>query len=77
MSYTQVETMYDEVVLPFTSAFLAPGPRTTNALLQATCPTDTTEHLRIIYDGPALAWVENALGRVGPAEPSFRPSCLP
>jgi triacylglycerol esterase/lipase EstA (alpha/beta hydrolase family) len=39
-------------------------------------PLDLTEHLGIIYDAPALQWVENALGRAGPADASFRPRCL-
>jgi hypothetical protein len=25
----------------------------------------------------ALRWVKNALGRAGPADPGYRPSCLP
>jgi len=63
-------------VTPYTSAFLAPGPNTTNVLLQARCPLDLSEHLSIIYDPVALRWVKNALGRPGPADPGFRPSCL-
>jgi triacylglycerol lipase len=76
VSYTVVETRYDEVVIPYTSAFLS-GANTTNVLLQTGCPLDVAEHLSIIYDAVALRWVENALGRPGPADPSFRPSCLP
>jgi hypothetical protein len=76
VSYTQVETRYDEVVIPYTSAFLS-GANTTNVLLQNRCPLDIAEHLSIIYDPVALRWVENALGRTGPADPNFRPSCLP
>ena len=76
VSYTQVTTRYDEVVTPYRSAYLSPGPRTTNVTLQDRCPLDLTEHLGIIYDAAALQWVTNALGRPGPAAPSFRPSCL-
>jgi hypothetical protein len=75
VSYTQVETSHDEVVTPYSSAFLAPGPRTTNVLLQDRCPLDLTEHLGIIYDPVALQWAENALGRPGPADPRFKPTC--
>jgi triacylglycerol lipase len=75
-SYTVVTTRYDEVVTPYTSAYLAPGSRTTNVTLQDRCPLDITEHLGIIYDPPALQWVKNALGRPGPADPAFRPRCL-
>jgi triacylglycerol lipase len=75
VSYTQIETQYDEVVTPFESAFLAEGPRTTNVLLQDDCPADTSEHLTIPFDPIAIQWVENALGRSGPADPSFTPVC--
>ena len=76
VSYTNVETRNDEVVIPYTSAFLS-GANTTNVLLQDRCPLDVSEHLSIIYDPVALRWVENALARKGPADPSYRPSCLP
>jgi triacylglycerol esterase/lipase EstA (alpha/beta hydrolase family) len=76
VSYTVVQTRYDEVVIPYTSAFLS-GANTTNVLLQTRCPLDVSEHLTIIYDAIALRWVRNALGRPGPADPNFRPSCLP
>jgi triacylglycerol lipase len=46
-------------------------------LLQDRCPLDVAEHLGIIYDAVALRWVRNALGRPGPADPGFRPRCLP
>ena len=75
VSYTQVETNHDEVVTPYTSAFLAEGPQTTNVLLQDKCPPDFSEHLGIGHDPIALAWVENALGRPGPADPAFDPGC--
>jgi triacylglycerol lipase len=74
VSYTAVETRYDEVVIPYTSAFLSGA---TNVLLQDRCPLDVAEHLSIIYDAVALRWVRNALGHPGPADPGFRPSCLP
>jgi len=77
VSYTVVETRRDEVVTPFSSAFLDPGPRTTNVLLQRDCPLDLFEHVSIVYDPVALQWVENALGRRGPANPAFRPTCIP
>jgi triacylglycerol lipase len=76
VSYTVVETRYDEVVLPYTSAFLS-GANTTNVRLQDRCPLDVSEHLSIIYDRVALRWIENALARKGPADPAYRPSCLP
>jgi triacylglycerol lipase len=75
VSYTQVETRYDEVVTPFTSAFLAPGPRTANILLQDACPADVVDHQFIPDDRVALRWTLQALGRPGPADPAQPPSC--
>ena len=75
VSFTQITTELDEVVTPFTSAFLE-GPKTTNVVVQDKCPGDMTEHVGIIYDPVALQWVENALKRKGrPADPGFVPDC--
>ncbi len=76
VSYTNIVTRYDEVVLPYTSGYLS-GPNTTNIRLQAKCPFDLAGHLLIPMDGPAIRLVLNALGRPGPASPTYRPSCLP
>jgi triacylglycerol lipase len=51
--------------------------RVTNLTLQDKCPTDTTEHLRIIYDSPAIQITLDALDRPGPASPAFQPVCTP
>ena len=76
VSYTQVETRYDEIVMPYTSAFLAPGPNTTNVLLQDACPLDLSDHVLITHDPVAIDWAIEALDRPGPADPAFRPNCL-
>jgi triacylglycerol lipase len=76
VSYTNIATSHDEVVLPYTSGFLA-GPKTTNIRLQDKCRLDLADHLLIPSNGPAIRLTLNALGRVGPASPSYRPSCLP
>ena len=75
VSYTQVVTRYDEVVIPYTSGYLAPDANVTNVTLQDLCPNDTSEHLRMPYDPPAIALTLNALGRSGPADPAFHPAC--
>lgn len=67
-----VETQYDEVVTPYTSAFLS-GGKVVNVLLQGTCPADVSEHVGIQYDPAALQWVENALDSGGTANPAFHP----
>jgi triacylglycerol lipase len=76
VSYTNIVTRRDEVVLPYTSGFLK-GPRTTNITLQAKCPHDLSGHLLIPMDGPAIRLVLNALARKGPARAAYQPSCLP
>jgi triacylglycerol esterase/lipase EstA (alpha/beta hydrolase family) len=59
-TYTVIETRYDEVVTPYTSAFLT-GAAVTNVVVQQQCPTDFADHLAIIYDRVALADVLHAL----------------
>jgi triacylglycerol lipase len=78
VDYTNIATRYDEVVTPYTSAFLASdGNAVTNVTLQDDCPSDTSEHLRTPYDAAAIQITLNALGRSGPADPAFRPACAP
>lgn len=60
VTYTVVESAYDEIVTPYTSAFLT-GPHVTNILLQDQCAADTSEHLGITFDAIALRDVLNAL----------------
>jgi triacylglycerol esterase/lipase EstA (alpha/beta hydrolase family) len=71
VKYVVIESKYDEVVTPYTSAFLS-GPNVWDITLQNYCSQDFTEHLGIIYDPVALQFVMNALG---PDSHSFRPHC--
>jgi triacylglycerol esterase/lipase EstA (alpha/beta hydrolase family) len=71
VAYTVIETRYDEVVTPYTSAFLS-GPDVTNVTLQNQCVLDFTDHLGIIYDQVALHDVLNALD---PAH-ATKPPCV-
>jgi triacylglycerol esterase/lipase EstA (alpha/beta hydrolase family) len=70
--YTVIESIHDEVVTPYTSAFLS-GPHVTNITLQDQCPLDEGEHLSMPYDHIADADVLNAL------DPAHRhaPVCSP
>jgi hypothetical protein len=68
-SYTVIETKYDTVVTPYTSAFLS-GPNVTNITLQDQCPRDLVEHVGIIYDAIALHDVLNALDPAGATPPA-------
>ncbi|GAB7035774.1 alpha/beta fold hydrolase [Streptomyces sp. NPDC021749] len=75
--YTVITTKYDEVVTPYTSAFLSgPAKQVTNVTLQDRCPLDAFEHDQSPNDPVVAQWVLNALGRSGPADPAFVPRCL-
>lgn len=76
VSYTVLQTRYDEVVTPYTSAFLAPGKNTANVLLQDACPAEVIDHHEMPNDALALRWTLRALGRPGPADPADPPSCV-
>jgi triacylglycerol esterase/lipase EstA (alpha/beta hydrolase family) len=75
VSYTVIETRYDEVVVPYTSAFLAGGANTANILLQDACPAEVIDHHEIPNDQLAIRWTLQALDRPGPADPTDPPSC--
>ncbi|WP_067697262.1 esterase/lipase family protein [Nocardia jejuensis] len=60
ITYTNIATTHDQVVLPYTSGLL-PGDGVTNILLQDGCPQDTPDHLGIIADPRAAAYMLNAL----------------
>jgi pimeloyl-ACP methyl ester carboxylesterase len=70
--YTVIESRNDEVVTPYTSAFLD-GPGVTNITLQDQCSLDQGEHLSMAYDHIADADVLNALD---PAH-QVAPACTP
>jgi Lipase (class 2) len=72
VQYTVIETKDDEVVTPYTNAFLPTASNVTNITLQHQCALDATDHLEIAYDPIALADVLNALD---PAHP-VRVPCL-
>lgn len=77
VSYTQITTRYDEVVVPYTSAYLAEGPRTTNITVQDHCPADLAEHVFIPMSRTAIAFALDALEHPGPADPALEVSCRP
>ncbi len=70
--YTVIESKDDEVVTPYTSAFLS-GPNVTNITVQNQCSLDQSDHLELAYDPIALADVLNALD---PAHPVHVPCVL-
>jgi triacylglycerol esterase/lipase EstA (alpha/beta hydrolase family) len=70
--YVVIETTGDEVVTPYTNAFLPAGPNVQNITLQDQCAQDASDHLSIPYDSNALQDMLNALG---PDTPGFSPAC--
>jgi triacylglycerol esterase/lipase EstA (alpha/beta hydrolase family) len=72
VQYTVIESEDDEVVTPYTNAFLPAAPNVTNITLQNQCPLDASDHLEIASDPVAMADMLNALD---PAQP-VRVPCL-
>jgi pimeloyl-ACP methyl ester carboxylesterase len=70
--YTVISTAHDNVVRPYRSQFLAPGPNVTNITLQDSCKLDRSDHLSMPFDSVALHYVTNALD---PSNAS-RPRCV-
>lgn len=75
VSYTQITTEHDTVVVPHTSGYLEPGERTTNLTIQDKCPGDWAEHLQIPMSDTAIALTLDALNRDGAADPAYQPPC--
>jgi triacylglycerol esterase/lipase EstA (alpha/beta hydrolase family) len=72
VNYTVIESVDDEVVTPYTNAFLPSGPNVTNITVNKQCPLDSSDHLEIAADPVAMADMLNALD---PAQP-VRVPCL-
>jgi triacylglycerol esterase/lipase EstA (alpha/beta hydrolase family) len=72
VTYTAIESVDDEVVTPYTNAFLPAAPNVTNVTVNRQCPLDGTDHLEMAYDPVTMADMLNALD---PAQPVKVP-CL-
>jgi triacylglycerol esterase/lipase EstA (alpha/beta hydrolase family) len=72
VSYTVIESEFDEVVTPYTSAFLS-GRKVTNITLQRQCSLDAGEHISMAYDHIADADVLTALDPRHPLTPACTP----
>ncbi len=70
VSYTVIETKDDEVVTPYTNAFLPAASNVSDILVQNQCVLDQSDHLELAYDPVALTDVLNALD---PAHPHAIP----
>jgi triacylglycerol esterase/lipase EstA (alpha/beta hydrolase family) len=60
VKYTVIQTRFDEVVTPYTSAFLS-GSNVTNILIQNKCILDLGDHISMPYDHVVGREVLNAL----------------
>jgi triacylglycerol esterase/lipase EstA (alpha/beta hydrolase family) len=72
VQYTVIESEDDEVVTPYTNAFLPAASNVTNITVQNQCSLDFSDHLEIAADPIAMADMLNALD---PADP-VRVPCL-
>lgn len=70
--YVVIETEHDEVVTPYTHAFLS-GSNVTNILIQSQCPSDPVAHIGMFDDSPSLQNVLNQLS--SSPNPSFKATC--
>ena len=70
--YAVIETEHDEVVTPYTNAFLT-GSNVTNITIQSQCPKDPVAHIGMFDDSPSLQNVLNQLG--SSPNPSFKATC--
>ncbi len=70
--YVVIETTHDEVVTPYTNAFLS-GSNVTDITIQNQCPADPVAHIGMFDDSPALQNVLNQLS--ASPNPSFQASC--
>jgi hypothetical protein len=66
-----IETKSDEVVTPYTNAFLPAAGNVADITLQNQCQQDHSDHLSIAYDSDALQDMINAPGS---DNPDFQPS---
>jgi hypothetical protein len=64
--YTVIESRDDEVVTPYTNAFLPAASNVTNITVQNQCILDGSDHLEIAADPIALADMLNALDPSSP-----------
>jgi triacylglycerol esterase/lipase EstA (alpha/beta hydrolase family) len=66
--YTVIESVDDEVVTPYTNAFLPAAANVSNVTVQNQCVLDGSDHLEIAADPIALADMLNALDPAAPVK---------
>ena len=64
VQYTNIATVVDELVQPYTTSFLAAGDgNITNRTLQSECWARFPGHLLLIVDGAVYSGVQDALAK--------------
>ena len=61
VAYTNFATIWDELVIPYTSGFLRNDGNNTNVTVQAQCPFRFVEHVGIAFDATVYSGVVDAL----------------
>ena len=67
ISYTQIYTRTDELIVPYLASSLPPAGNVDNIAVQELCPTETVEHFGMAYDNAAWLLGMDALTHPGPA----------
>jgi len=75
VSYTNIVSKYDTVLVPTTSGYLAPAPNVSNIRIQDSCPGDQTNHVYLPLDPVVIRIAVDALAHSGPASAAYRPKC--
>ncbi|MEV6343118.1 lipase [Actinoplanes sp. NPDC051851] len=70
ISYTQIMTEHDEIILPYARSALPPSALVANVRVQDLCRYETVEHFGMAYDNAAWLLGEDALTHPGPVRPS-------
>lgn len=73
VTYTNIVTRNDELVVPYTSGLMSAGPRVTNVVVQDLCPLDQAEHLAVAFDPVTAGVIYRALDPRHAPEPP----CVP
>jgi triacylglycerol esterase/lipase EstA (alpha/beta hydrolase family) len=61
VAYTNIATIYDELVIPYTSGFLRNDGNNTNVTVQAQCPFKFVAHITVATDAAVYNGIADAL----------------
>ena len=59
--YTNIATVWDELVIPYTSGFLRNDGNNTNVTVQAQCPFRLVGHIGVVFDSAVYSGILDAL----------------